>query len=235
MNNTIKTTLLLGALTVLIIAIGGWIGGQSGMVIALLIAAITNFISYWYSDKIVLRLYRAREIDANEEPGLHGAVRQLASSAGIPMPRLYIIDSETPNAFATGRNPKNAAVAVTRGILRLCSDREIMAILGHELSHVRNRDVLVSSVAATLAGAIMVIASALRWGLLFGFGHRDETGRGPLATLALVILAPIAAMLIQLGISRAREYEADLGGARLTRDPLQLASALRKLANFNAR
>jgi heat shock protein HtpX len=235
MNNTLKTTLLLGALTALIIAIGGWAGGQSGMIVALLIAAITNFISYWYSDKIVLHLYGAREIDVTEEPGLHRAVRQLAHSAGIPMPRLYMIDADTPNAFATGRNPQNAAVAVTRGLLHLCSDSELVAILGHELSHVRNRDILVSSVAATLAGAIMVIASVLRWGLLFGFGHRDESGRGPLATLALVILAPIAAMLIQLGISRAREYEADLGGARLTHAPLELASALRKLANFNAR
>jgi len=211
------------------------IGGQFGMLVALIIAGAINFVGYWFSDKIVLRMHGARKVIPAEASILSEIVQRLSAAAGLPTPRLYLIESGTPNAFATGRNPQNAAIAVTRGLLQLCDSTEIEAVIAHEISHILNRDVLVSSIAATLAGGIMVIASALRWEMLFGLGtHSDGNGRGLLSTLALIILAPVAATLIQLGISRAREYQADHRGAALTGAPLQLASALRKLEDFNA-
>jgi heat shock protein HtpX len=236
MSNTFKTTVLLGAMTALIVGIGGLLGGQTGMLVALAIAGVTNFAGYWFSDKIVLRMHRAREVAPAEASALYEIVQRLSRMAGLPAPRVYLIESDTPNAFATGRNPQNAAIAVTHGLLRLCDSVEIEAVIAHEISHIHNRDILVSSIAATLAGAVMVMVSLLRWEMLFGLGsHREGYGRGLLSTLAMIILAPVAATLIQLGISRAREYHADNSGAALTGAPLEPASALRKLADFNAR
>src|SRR5512137_1870465 len=236
MKSFLKTTILLGLMTGLLIGIGGLLGGRSGVQIAFIIAVVMNFISYWFSDKIVLRAYGAQELDATSAPELYSIVNELAHSAGIPMPRLYLIDSDTPNAFATGRNPHHAAVAVTRGIMRICNREELKGVLGHELSHVINRDILTSSIAATLAGAIMMVGSMVRWGAFFGMGRRDEEeGGGWLGLLVAGILAPLAATLIQLAISRTREYQADASGARMTHDPLDLANALRKLEVANER
>lgn len=236
MGSFLKTTLLLGALTGLIMLIGGLLGGSYGVAFAFIIAAAMNFFSYWFSDKMVLRAYHAQPLDAASAPELYGIVTELAQAARIPTPRLYLIDSDTPNAFATGRNPRHAAIAVTRGIMRICSRDELKGVLGHELSHVINRDILTSTIAATLAGAIMMIATFLRWGALFGFGGSSEDERGGvLELLAMAILAPIAASMIQLAISRTREYQADASGAKLTHHPLYLASALRKLENANER
>lgn len=234
----IKTTLLLGALTGLIMLIGGFMGGRGGVEMAFVIALAMNFFSYWFSDKMVLRAYGAQPLDSANAPDLYGIVNELAESAGIPMPRLYMIDSDTPNAFATGRNPRHAAVAVTRGIMRICTRDELKGVLGHELSHVINRDILTSSIAATLAGVVMMIASWARWGAIFGgFGGRDDNDRGGgmVELLVMAVLAPMAASLIQLAISRTREYQADASGARLTHNPLLLASALRKLEAANER
>ena len=206
------------------------------MEIALVVAVCMNFFSYWFSDKMVLAAYGARPIDASHSAELYSIVQELATQAHIPMPRLYLIDSDTPNAFATGRNPNHAAVAVTRGILRICSRDELKGVLAHELSHVLNRDILTSSIAATLAGAIMMLGTWLRWGAIFGLGGRDEDERGGILGLVIAgILAPIAASLIQLAISRTREYQADASGARLSHNPLYLANALRKLEAANER
>ena len=236
MTSIFKTTILLGALTGLLMFIGGMVGGRHGVEMAFIIAAVMNFFSYWFSDKMVLAAYGARPIDASSSPELYSIVQELAQQAHIPMPRLYLIDSDTPNAFATGRNPNHAAVAVTRGILRLCSRDELKCVLAHELSHVLNRDILTSSIAATLAGAIMMLGTWLRWGAIFGLGGRDEDDRGGIAGLIIAgILAPIAASLIQLAISRTREYQADASGARLSHNPLYLANALRKLEAANER
>jgi len=236
MTSILKTTVLLGALTGLLMFIGGMVGGRHGVEMAFIIAAGMNFFSYWFSDKMVLAAYGARPIDEASAPEVHAIVQELAHEAGIPMPRLYLIDSDTPNAFATGRNPKHAAVAVTRGIMRICSRDEIKGVLAHELSHVLNRDILTSSIAATLAGAIMMLGSWLRWGAIFGLGSRNENERGGgLELLAAAILAPIAASLIQLAISRTREYQADASGAKLSHNPLYLANALRKLESANER
>jgi heat shock protein HtpX len=235
MGSFLKTTLLLGALTGLIMLIGGLIGGSHGVAFAFIIAAAMNFFSYWFSDKMVLRAYHAQPLDAASAPELYGIVTELAQAARIPTPRLYLIDSDTPNAFATGRNPRHAAIAVTRGIMRICTRDELKGVLAHELSHVTNRDILTSSIAATLAGAIMMIASFLRWGAMFGIGGRDNDRGGVLELLAMAILAPIAASMIQLAISRTREYQADASGATLTHHPLYLANALRKLENANER
>ena len=235
MRSAIKTTILLGALTGLLILIGGVFGGRSGAEIAFVIALAMNFFSYWFSDKMVLRAYHAQPLDAASAPELYGIVTELAQAARIPTPRLYLIDSDTPNAFATGRNPRHAAIAVTRGIMRICTRDELKGVLAHELSHVTNRDILTSSIAATLAGAIMMIASFLRWGAMFGIGGRDNDRGGVLELLAMAILAPIAASMIQLAISRTREYQADASGATLTHHPLYLANALRKLENANER
>jgi heat shock protein HtpX len=234
MGSMLKTTLLLGALTGLIMLIGGLMGGSHGVAIAFILAAGMNFFSYWFSDKMVLKAYHAQPLDASSAPELYGIVTELAQAAKIPTPRLYLIDTDTPNAFATGRNPRHAAVAVTRGIMRICDREELKGVIGHELSHVINRDILTSSIAATLAGAIMMIATFLRWGAIFGIGGEDNRG-SIFELLAMAIIAPIAASMIQLAISRTREYQADASGARLTHHPLYLASALRKLEAANER
>ena len=233
MGNSIKTALLLGALTGLIMVIGRLLGGQQGMVIAFFFAIIMNIGSYWFSDKIVLRIYRASPVSEAEAPELHRMVRQLSQQAGLPMPKVCIIPSESPNAFATGRNPQHAVVAVTEGLLRLLNENELRGVLGHELAHVKHRDILIGSVAATLAGAIMMVAHMAQWSALFGgFGGRDdEDGGGIIGVIAVAILAPIAATLIQMAISRSREYAADAGGASYAGTPYGLASALQKIAS----
>jgi heat shock protein HtpX len=235
MSNTLRTAVLMSAMTALLIGVGGLLGGETGMLVALLIAGVTNFAGYWFSDKLVLMMHRAREVTPTDAPALNETVSRLSRAAGLPAPRVYLICSDTPNAFATGRNPHNAAIAVTRGLMHLCSTSELEAVIAHEISHIRNRDILVSSVAATLAGAIMVLTSLLRWEMLFGLGGDRDSSRGLLSMVAMIVLAPIAATLIQLGISRAREYQADNSGAALTGAPLDLASALRKLTYFKAR
>jgi heat shock protein HtpX len=235
--NTIKTFFLLLCLTALLMLIGDCVGGRAGLQYAFVIACAMNFFSYWFSDKMVLAMYRARPVNESEAPELVGIVRRLAAKKNIPMPRVYIIDSPVPNAFATGRSPAHAAVAATSGILDRLDERELEGVIGHELSHVFHRDILISTMAATVAGAIMMLASMVRWGLLFGgYGGRDRDERGGgLELLFVAILAPIAASLIQLAISRSREYDADAGGAELTQDPLALASALEKISDDNAR
>jgi heat shock protein HtpX len=230
--NGFRTTILLAALTALVVWIGQMLGGPNGAVLALIIAGAMNFFSYWFSDKIVLKMYGAQEITANDDPELYGLVQDLTTRAGLPMPRVYIIPEETPNAFATGRNPEHAAVAVTQGIRRILNKRELAGVLGHELSHVKHRDILISSIAATLAGAISYLAYMAQWGMMFGGGRDREEGGGGgniLSLLFMMIVAPLAAMLIQMAVSRSREYGADDGGAKVTGDPLALASALRKL------
>ena len=232
-----KTTVLLAALTGLIMAIGGMLGGRGGLEMAFIFAIGMNFFSYWFSDKMVLRAYGAQPLDASSAPELYGIVSELAQSASIPTPKLYLIDSDTPNAFATGRNPHHAAVAVTRGIMRICNRDELKGVIGHELSHVLNRDILISSVAATLAGVVMMVGSMMRWAAIFGgFGGRDDDRRGGgVELLLMALLAPMAATMIQLAISRTREYQADASGAKLAHNPLYLASALRKLEAANER
>lgn len=227
--NGLKTALLLGLMTALVLGIGNLVGGQQGMLFAFVLAAIMNFVSYWFSDKIVLALYRARPVDESQTPELFGIVQGLAQRMRIPMPRLYVIPTDSPNAFATGRNPQHAAVAVTEGILRLLNREELEGVLAHELSHVSNRDILISSVAATLAGAIMMIARIAQFSMWFGGGRDDDRGGNPIGLLFMAILAPIAAMLIQLAISRSREYAADETGARIVGHGSGLASALEKL------
>jgi heat shock protein HtpX len=230
--NQFKTFFLMLVLTVLFILVGTAIGGKSGAIYAFVFAALMNFFSYWFSDKIVLRMYGAREVSQGEAPELYGIVGELTSKASLPMPKVYIMENDTPNAFATGRNPEHAAVAVTTGILRILSRDELMGVIGHELSHIQHRDILISTIAATMAGAISMLASMARWGAMFG-GYRsdDEEGGGGgniLVVLLVSIFASIAAMLIQLAISRSREYMADEGGAHLSH-PLSLARALGKL------
>jgi heat shock protein HtpX len=229
--NRIKTTLLLSLLTILMVFMGSAIGGQTGMVFAFLMAAAMNFFSYWFSDKLVLKMYGAREIGEHDHPAFYGLVRGLALKAGLPMPRVYIIPSESPNAFATGRNPEHAAVAATEGILRVLTPDELEGVMAHELAHVRNRDILVGTIAATFAGAISMIGNMLQWGAMLGAGRSDdEEGSGGLiGSLAMAIIAPIAAILIQMAVSRSREYLADESGARICGSPLALANALRKL------
>ena len=230
MANMMKTTLFLALLTGLFVAVGGLLGGQNGMVMAFGLALVMNFVSYWFSDKIVLKMYGAKPLAEGEAPAVHRIVRNLATKAGIPMPKLYLLPSAAPNAFATGRNPQHAAVAVTDGIMRIMDEKELEGVLAHELSHVLNRDILISTVAATIAGAISMLANMAQWGLMFG-GSRDEEGRStnPIALILTIILAPLAAMVIQMAVSRSREYQADASGARLTRNPEGLASALGKL------
>jgi heat shock protein HtpX len=232
MANQLKTTVLLAALTVLIIFFGRALGGTQGMVIAFLFAMVMNLGSYWFSDKIVLAMYRAQELSQSEAPEVHQIVTELAQQAQIPKPRIYLIPSESPNAFATGRNPEHAVVAVTQGIVRLLKPEELRGVLAHELGHVRNRDILIGSIAATLAGAIMLIADIARFGAIFGgFSRNDNEGGGGniLSLIVMSIVGPLAAVLIQMAISRSREYIADETGARLCGNPLSLASALEKL------
>jgi len=235
MTNTLKTTVLLAGLTAFFLIIGQYLGGQNGLIIAFIFAAVMNLGSYWFSDKIVLAMYRARQVNATEAPELHQTVAELAQNAGLPMPRVYIIPQDAPNAFATGRNPEHAAVAVTEGILRILNRDELKGVLAHELGHVKNRDILIGSIAATLAGAIMMLASMARWSaFLGGMGRSDDEGGGGGGIVGLIvmsILAPIAAMLIQMAISRSREYQADSTGARIAGSPWGLAGALQKLDN----
>ena len=237
--NALKTTVLLAALTAILIWAGGAIGGKNGAIFALVIAGAMNFISYWWSDKIVLGLYGAKEIGASDDPELHNAVRELTLSANLPMPRVYVIPQESPNAFATGRNPSHAAVAVTQGIRRLLSTKELKGVLGHELAHVKNRDILISTIAATIAGAITYLAYMAQWAAFFGGfgdrGGRDNNRGNILALLAMIILAPLAAMIIQMAISSSREYGADAGGAKICGNPLYLADALRKMGAVSGR
>jgi heat shock protein HtpX len=229
--NTMKTFLLMGLLTVLLVFIGNLMGGQNGMMIAFAFALVMNFGTYWFSDKIVLRMYRAQELTPDDNPPLFQMTEEMAQRGGIPMPRLYLIPSEQPNAFATGRNPQNGAVAVTQGILKMLSRDELRGVIGHELAHIKHRDILIGTVAATIAGAISMVAQMAQWAMIFGGGRgsNDRDGGNPIAALALIILAPIAALLIQMAISRSREFLADEGGAQMAGNPLSLASALRKL------
>jgi len=237
MGNTFKTTFLLTALTLLLLLIGRAFGGQNGMMIALAIAVVTNFIAYFFSDKIALATYRAQPVTREQLPRVYQVVERLTQKIGLPMPRIYVIPSDSPNAFATGRNPKHAAVAVTQGILNLLTDEELEGVLAHELGHVGNRDILTSSIAATLAGAITMLASMGRWAMIFGgVGGRDDRDRGGgLAALFMLIVAPLAATLIQLAVSRSREYQADATGAHYTGNPFALASALKKLDAYSRR
>ena|SRR5438034_886554 len=224
MPNAVKTALLLGAMSALLMFLGQALGGAQGLVLGFLLAALTNFVSYWFSDKMVLSMYGAQEVGPDHR--LYRIVARLAQRAGLPMPRVYVIPQPSPNAFATGRNPSHAAVAATEGILRNLDDRELEGVIGHELSHVKHRDILISSVAATLAATIMFVA---RMAMFFGGSRDDREGQNPVALLATIILAPIAALLIQAAISRSREYDADAGGASLAGGPLGLVSALKKI------
>lgn len=234
--NTLKTLFLLVLLSAIFLVLGYAIGGQVGLIVAFVFALGMNFFSYWFSDKLALRMSGAREVSADQEPHLHRIVDEVSVMAGMPKPRVYIMQNDAPNAFATGRNAKHAAVAATSGIMRILDDRELTAVLGHELGHIRNRDILVSAIVATIASAIMFIAFIGRWSLFFGFG-RSRSGYGGIvqlvALLAMVILAPIAATLIRLAISRQREYGADETGAQITHTPLALASALEKLETYS--
>jgi heat shock protein HtpX len=229
MGNTIKTTLLLGLMSGLLLVLGDFLGGSGGLMMAFVFAVIMNFASYWFSDKIVLAMYRAKPV--GPEHPLHQTVARLAQRAGLPMPKVYVIPDESPNAFATGRNPSHAAVAATEGVLRLLDQRELEGVMAHELAHVKNRDILISSVAATMAAAIMMVARMAQFAAIFGGGSRDdrEGGSNPIALLATVILAPLAAMLIQAAISRSREFGADRGGAEIAGSPYGLVDALKKL------
>jgi heat shock protein HtpX len=227
--NTVKTVFLLTLLTVLLVFVGGFLGGRGGMVIAFFFALIMNFGTYWFSDKIVLAMYHAKQVSRNEAPELYRTVEELTGRSGLPMPKVYIIPGDQPNAFATGRNPNHSAVAVTEGILRLLSRDELRGVLAHELSHIKNRDILVGTVAATIAGAISMIANMAHWALIFGGGRSDDEDGNPLVAILMIIVAPIAAMLIQLAISRSREFMADEGAAQMAGSPLSLANALRRL------
>ena len=236
MGNQIRTTLLLAAMTVLMMWIGRFLGGSQGMVIALIFAAGMNFFSYWYSDKIVLRMYRAKPVSPQQAPDLYAMVSELAGRANLPVPKIYIIANDTPNAFATGRNPEHAVVAVTEGLLRLLSSEEVRGVVAHELSHVKNRDILIGSIAATMAGAIMMLANFARFAAIFG-GRRDndQGGMGGMGMIFMSILAPIAAVLIQMAVSRSREYQADASAAALIGNGEGLAGALAKLDSYSQR
>lgn len=230
--NTFRTAALMTLLTLLLVFVGRILGGPNGMAVAFVIAAVMNLGAYWFSDQVILRMYRAREVGPAEAPELHGMVRELAARAHLPVPRVCIIESETPNAFATGRNPEHAAIAVTTGILHLLSRQELFGVLGHEMTHIRNRDILIGTIAATFAGAISMLASMAQWGAFLGGGRSDEEGGGVgglIGTLIFSFVASIAATLVQMAISRSREYMADEGGARLAGNPRYLAGALARL------
>jgi heat shock protein HtpX len=229
--NGFKTMLLMVTLTLMLVFVGGALGGRTGMTFALVMAFGMNFISYWFSDKIVLRMYGAQQVTESESPELFGTVRRLAQRAGLPMPKVYIIQEDQPNAFATGRNPEHGAVAVTTGIMRGLTREELEGVLAHELAHIRNRDILVSTIAAAIAGAISYLAQMAQWAMIFGGGRSndDDEGGSPIAALVMMIVGPIAAMLVQMAISRSREYGADAGGAEISGNPMYLANALKKL------
>ncbi|SOE51595.1 Heat shock protein. Metallo peptidase. MEROPS family M48B [Burkholderia sp. D7] len=231
MFNWVKTAMLMAAITALFVVIGGMIGGSKGMMLALIVALAMNFFSYWFSDKLVLKMYNAQEVDEASAPQFYRMVRELATRAQLPMPKVYLIDENAPNAFATGRNPEHAAVAATTGILRVLSERELRGVMAHELAHVKHRDILISTISATMAGAISALANFAMF-----FGGRDSEGRrtNPIAAIAVAMLAPLAGALIQMAISRAREFEADRGGAQISGDPQALASALEKIHAYAA-
>jgi heat shock protein HtpX len=238
MSNVFKTTVLLTVMTLLLMVAGRAFGGENGMLMALAFAAVMNFVAYFFSDKIALATYRAQPVTREDLPRVYNIVERLAQKVSLPMPKIYVIPTDSPNAFATGRNPNHASVAVTQGILGLLTDDELEGVLAHELGHVRNRDILISSIAATLAGAITYLASIARWGLIFGGmrGEREDRGGGSaIASIAMIVLAPFAAMLIQLAVSRSREYGADDTGAHWTGNPYALASALSKIENYSHR
>jgi len=229
MFNLMKTAVLMAAITALFMAVGGFMGGKAGMMLALVVALGMNFFSYWFSDQMVLKMYNAQEVDETSAPQFYGMVRELAQRANLPMPRVYIINEDAPNAFATGRDPEHAAVAATSGILQVLSERELRGVMAHELAHVKHRDILISTISATMAGAISMLANVAVF-----FGGRDEEGKpvNPIAGLLVMLLAPLAASLIQMAISRAREFEADRGGAEISGDPRALASALDKIHRY---
>ena len=230
MFNLMKTAILMAAITALFVAIGSLLGGQQGMMLALIVALGMNFFSYWFSDKMVLKMYNAQEVDETSSPQFYRMVRELAQRAQLPMPRVYLIQEDAPNAFATGRNPEHAAVAATTGILQVLSERELRGVMAHELAHVKHRDILISTVSATMAGAISMLANFAMF-----FGGRNSEGRttNPIAGILVMLLAPLAASLIQMAISRAREFEADRGGAEISGDPQALASALQKIQRYS--
>jgi heat shock protein HtpX len=231
MSNVLKTGLLLAVLTVMLVLLGGAIGGRQGMMLAFILALAMNFASYWWSDKIVLAMYRAQPITEAQAPGLYNMVRRLATKAGVPMPRVYLIPTEQPNAFATGRNPEHAVVAVTEGIMRILDDDELEGVLAHELAHVVNRDILISTIAATLAGAITYLAHMAQWTAIFGGGRHsdDEDSPSPISMMLMAIVAPLAALLVQMAVSRSREFQADATGAHLAGRTWGLSKALEKL------
>jgi heat shock protein HtpX len=237
MGNWFKTTLLLGVLTALIVWIGHLFGGQQGMILAFILAMGMNFFSYWYSDRIVLKMYRAREVTPQENPKLYEMVSHLARRADLPLPRIYVIPNDSPNAFATGRNPEHAVIAVTEGLLQVMDRDEIIGVLSHELAHIKNRDILIGSIAATMAGAIMILASMARWTAFLGGASDDDEGGGlgAVGLIVMSILAPIAAILVQMAISRSREYHADASGAGFVGQPNGLANALEKLGAYSRR
>lgn len=231
--NGVKTAFLMTAMMVLFLVVGSLLGGESGLIIAFVISLAMNFGAYWFSDKMVLSMYRARQVTREEAPVLYDVVEKLAAEAELPMPKVYIMDNPTPNAFATGRNPENSAVAATTGILNILSREELEGVMAHELTHIKNRDILVSTIAATLVGTITFIARMAGWAFMFGGGGRDREDNSGIADLILMLLAPLIAVLIQLGISRSREYMADAGGASISGRPMALASALNKLTKTN--
>jgi len=229
--NTLKTVVLLTFLTVLLVFVGGALGGQNGMIIAFMMALVMNFVSYWFSDKIVLAMYKAQPVTEAQAPDLYAMVRRLTQKAGLPMPKVYIIPEEALNAFATGRNPEHGVVAVTEGIIRALDREELEGVIAHELAHIKHRDILTGTIVATIAGAISMLAQMAHWAMIFGGGRRDDSDEGgsPVVALVMMIVAPIAAMLVQMAISRTREYEADKGGAAIAGNPYGLANALLKL------
>ncbi len=234
--NTVKTVVLLALLSAILVWGGGAIGGKNGALIALIIAGAINFISFWWSDKIILAMYKGKEVTQEDAPELYGSVRELSLNAGLPMPRVYIVPEETPNAFATGRSPNHAAVAVTKGIMSLLNREELKGVLAHELAHIKNRDILIGTIAATIAGAVSYLAYMAQWAAIFGGGRERGGGRGNMLTLlVMMIVAPLAAMVIRMAISRSREYAADEGGARICGNPIYLADALRKLGQVSGR
>lgn len=234
--NGLRTMVLMVALTLMLVAIGGLIGGKSGMTFALVMAFGMNFITYWFSDKIVLKMYGAKQVSESEAPELYGIVRRLAQRAELPMPKVYIMEQDQPNAFATGRNPQHGVVAVTTGIMRILSREELEGVIAHELAHIKHRDILVSTVAAAIAGAISYLAQMAQWTMMFGGRSDDEgEGRNPIAAIVMMIVGPIAAMLVQMAISRSREYGADEGGAKIAGNPISLANALKKLHTASQR
>ena len=235
--NALKTTFFLALLSAVLVVVGGLFGGRNGMVMALGIAAAMNFFSYWFSDKLVLAMYRAQPVTRDQSPQLFEILERLTARTGMPMPRVYVIPEDAPNAFATGRNPQHAAVAVTQGILRLLNAEELEGVLAHELAHVKNRDILIGSIAATIASAVMVLANMMKWTAILGGGQRsdDRGGVNPIGLLVTALLAPFAAMLIQMAVSRSREFQADASGAEMTRNPYALASALEKLEAYSRR